>query len=64
MKIPHQIKAALDACPAPHELKEGRSHIKIYIAGRLIGTFNRTGKTKGDIGYAAVAQRIRRAVAE
>lgn len=66
MKVPPDLKAALAACPLPHEFKKGGKHIKLYVAGRMVGTFSGAGKEKVFMGtgHLAIIKRIRKLVEE
>lgn len=58
MKIPEDIRAALDELGKPYILKTGR-HVKIYIEGTMVGTFTGNGKVKGALGHLSIVRRIK-----
>lgn len=66
MKLPADIKKELDGCPLPWETKTGGKHIKLYVAGVMVGTFSGTGKIKvfGGVGHMAIIKRIRKVIKE
>ena len=58
MKIPKSIKQALIECGKPYSITCGR-HSKIWIDGKMVGTFTPDGKEKGDVGYLSLVRRIK-----
>lgn len=66
MKIPPDLKAALENCPLPWECKNGRKHIKLFVAGQMVGTFSGSGKVKVfmGVGHAAIIKRIKKLIEE
>lgn len=61
MKVPADIKAALEACPFPYSFRFGGKHVKLYVAGVMVGTFPGNGKNKhfDGPGHIAIVKRIR-----
>lgn len=58
-RLPPKIAALLAG--VPHELKSGKTHEKLYIAGRLVQTFRRSHRSSARGEENALAQ-VRRAI--
>ncbi len=46
-KINAEVKCELDKTGLPYEIEQGKRHLKIKVAGRLVGILPRDGKTSG-----------------
>lgn len=66
MKIPEQIRDALDATGLPYEVKPGKRHYKVYLSGRMCTVFSLSGRkhSPGLSSCAAAVAAIRRCARE
>lgn len=60
MIVPQQIMDAIAESGLPFSFKEGGKHSKVMFEGRVVGTFCRNGRAKGDKEYQRIVSRIRR----
>lgn len=61
MKIPARVQEALDATSLPYQLDRGGQHIKIRLAGMLVGILPANGKPGHSRAEKNTISQIRRA---
>jgi hypothetical protein len=55
------LKPTLDACVWPTEIREGKKHLKIYVAGRMVSVISKTNGSSAPNALRNVIADIRRA---
>ncbi|MEY4402312.1 MAG: hypothetical protein RIR91_347 [Verrucomicrobiota bacterium] len=61
MRLPQEIRTALDATGLPWAIENGGRHRKVRLAGRLVGVFSKGRAVAADRAMANVVAQIRRA---
>lgn len=61
MKVPPEVRSALEAKGQPWSIEEGKRHQKIKINGRLVGILPRKPVDQGGRAQKNVIAQIRRA---
>lgn len=59
--IPKEVQQALDETGLPYTIEEGTRHLKIKVAGHLVGVLPHKIRNQGGRGQRNVIAQIRRA---